>query len=1569
VFSCGLVRCDAFSCGEIKNRREQVASALAELEKERDEARQATALAKEDKRKADEELTKEKQRAVAAEKGLDNIRKQVENEREALAHALKEKDTSDAKRNDMKRQLDDLIQERNHALQRAEELQQRSLWSMLPCYECVQPVCSRWRRSSQVCWPLYLLRRQHFQALSGRGTGGPDRIGSFDESDPAIEAAPPTNPLREPQRRVELINALIATEWKFVSQWFEEQMRNVVEPLLQESLKSVQGPLSLVTIRIGHSCDLGHVPAAFEDIVTQTCTEATSDGSEDIENMQIVGRLDYHGNGIVDVNCSGAGMASGHIMMTGLQLKGIVVIELVKLTHAPPWFSGVRIFFPNRPEVNITMSSKVSSLNVNIPFNFESIKESIIQALDEKVLTRSAVLPNRVCVNIGDRMEEFCLRHPRPQGVLRLQLLRAQVLGRAGSGGSWWSAKEANPYAVITLGAQSYQTRECGRTTDPDWGDAEVVDLLVTDFGKQTLRITVRDADCGFMSGKTSDFLGIVERPLAEFEGKNQEMTFALSSESEHGWMPIGGSVGKVWLRAQWRPFAQISEFSTAMTQLRSWDVGASGSDFLLSADLFYASGLPECVADTEHWATVTVTGHKRSLDSSSPQKSVQETWVASAAGSLVHGAKAVGGIPNVAEVLCDDEKRELGRRMWRKKVTLVEDAENPLSPRPLSSTDIKDNGRKLVDVVWNCPLQFMMDKVQGVTIKISVWRPKAGKKKPSSWSAADVKGAKNGSVCLGSVERELTYEDLREKMRMDLHCPLVKGMAAGRGASIKVSLQVCALLPPCEVSVSSQTGPVGLSAAVAEWVGKNVMRTTTIKSSADHDGNMSPCSELLGTASELLGDSPSRIDKAEDDKNRELAIAEDATDALIEPEPTAVGITKRWFNFWPSPKTAPTENSSIEPVNGDEDSSLLPVNGDGRDDDRDRLAPELNLDIGVGEPEAEPLESGTTSPPAVPQPSGFQKLLRNLWSTSKASGSSTALSNEPPGALPNELDENSADDMSPASGPTVIKQSYSAPAEGLATRDHGEEPESIADAFPAADTEFPGQPIPRGSSWPGMTWPRMALPTIWSWRSGARAKDEEAAAHDDDSSDDAAESPEHELLPTSPLSKHCSVDSDAYSPNSYRELPEDFSPTSPARSDRFVSIDADRGDLPTSHRQKFLLSRNMSDSALVAPPAIHEQDATAAQISAAKPESQKVEERALEKAQESGGWLAASRRWMFGQDRKLPDSNKVAEVVEAKVVEEEETSEEIKVGEAAEAWNVEETPCIQDALGALCTQDCQAALEEVAPLATSALELTDIIPDAPQSVSVEIDITEPPVFQGQSDSTLQSNREEQSIDSENTQVEMTVCKKDVAHANEHGDSADATQAAPSKEADSFNHGRSVIDTGNNMEQLTRQFLNEAAELPSDLNVMVESTAVDAVQHPHSGYNELSDHVSGEASDMIASPQQLDVESSVADFDTPENHPTMLGTPSSVSPERLLHLPEDITEGAEVQSRKEAISATEGDGERNSEELEGASSHEEKIQERLEDSSQHPGQTQEETELEPVEEEPRSPMLCRKRAR
>merc|ERR1740130_2586611 len=128
--------------------------------------------------------------------------------------------------------------------------------------------------------------------------------------------------------------------------------------MLQESFKNMNGPMSVVKVSIGHSCDLGLEPVQLENIVTETYTEAMPDGGADIENMQIIGRLDYHGNGIVDVNVSGGGM-EGHVIMTGVQLKGVVVIELVKLTHAPPWFSGVRIFFPNRPQVDITLYSKL----------------------------------------------------------------------------------------------------------------------------------------------------------------------------------------------------------------------------------------------------------------------------------------------------------------------------------------------------------------------------------------------------------------------------------------------------------------------------------------------------------------------------------------------------------------------------------------------------------------------------------------------------------------------------------------------------------------------------------------------------------------------------------------------------------------------------------------------------------------------------------------------------------------------------------------------------------------------------------------------------------------------------------------------------------------------------------------------------------------------------------------------------------------------------------------------------------------------------------------------------------
>lgn len=694
--------------------------------------------------------------------------------------------------------------ERNDALRRAQLLERaqsegQCCWPPMQVTGCLLLAAGRLfsaiERSATCCSPAERHRRfVRLRTLAksiGRGQG---RQLNFSGGQPGISVeqvvvAAAANPLRDSHGRAELINALIATEWKFISQWFEEQMRTLVEPMLQEQVSMM---IPGVKLSIGRSCDLGSVPVKLQDIVTNNCTEAMPQTGETIENMQIIGRIDFHGNCIVDVSL---GNEMGRMTAVGLQAKGIIVIELVKLTHAPPWFSGVRIFFPNRPQVDVQLETKL----VGISFNANFFKKQLIQVLEDKVIAPYAVLPNRVSIPIGEHMEDFSLRNPRPQGVLRLALKSASDLPTSSAAGSWrfWKGAAKNevdidPYAVVTLGAQSFETRHVEKTLDPDWGE-ETHDLLVTDLEKQALSITVRDFDYGITSRKPSNFVGRVEVPVEELisneHAENPEV-HRKTLWSEAGWIPRGS----VSLRAQWRPFAQASgEITKAMTSSENqWGLGARNRNrWGLAADVFYASGLEPTPDGTEHWASITVSGFQYPDNPDIVDNAVmtKETEVAWCDCPYKHGSRVMDNVGLDEEVLSKQERAELGKKMWRKKVKLGETA-----------AEHEKNGRKLFDVVFDYPLWFLMDKVHDVKMTASVWRPAKGKTR--------CQGSNAGNVLLGSVEKTLA---IRDGMTMELHCPLVggSGSAEETGAVIKLRLQAFPLLPPMESSPDSRNKPV----------------------------------------------------------------------------------------------------------------------------------------------------------------------------------------------------------------------------------------------------------------------------------------------------------------------------------------------------------------------------------------------------------------------------------------------------------------------------------------------------------------------------------------------------------------------------------------------------------------------------------------------------------------------------------------------------------------------------------------------------------------------------------------
>jgi len=304
------------------NRRDEAETVRNELQMERDSAKRQAALADErahearDRTRAlERELAVEKEKAQQKEKELGDLKDSEAQQTRHLRLAQEENA-------EVIRRVKEVTSQRDEAIRHAENMklqQERPCWKRLTCLKPVyravtcrtslrQPCCSGcfeglFRRKETLTGfrPRTLSTRRRLDSIGGIGFNSPasrqksqgpvvDFMTSSTNGLDALEEAADISAMvanEDATRTPELINLFIETEWQFISEWFEMQMRNSVMPMLQEQLKKADYGLSALTpsIRREAPCNLGKTPMVLENIETKTYMEAVTDGTEDIKNM------------------------------------------------------------------------------------------------------------------------------------------------------------------------------------------------------------------------------------------------------------------------------------------------------------------------------------------------------------------------------------------------------------------------------------------------------------------------------------------------------------------------------------------------------------------------------------------------------------------------------------------------------------------------------------------------------------------------------------------------------------------------------------------------------------------------------------------------------------------------------------------------------------------------------------------------------------------------------------------------------------------------------------------------------------------------------------------------------------------------------------------------------------------------------------------------------------------------------------------------------------------------------------------------------------------------------------
>mmetsp|Transcript_75635 Transcript_75635/g.202189 ORF Transcript_75635/g.202189 Transcript_75635/m.202189 type:complete len:705 (+) Transcript_75635:22-2136(+) len=205
----------------------------------------------------------------------------------------------------------------------------------------------------------------------------------------------------------------------------------------------------------------------------------------------------------------------GEMCISRVGLVGEVTAMCLPVVAAPPFVSAVQVYFANLPEITWQVGSTTGAFNVALP-----VLSGVMRKLADQVVSDMAVLPSRQYIHLGapadiERVTNYhVVAHPEPIGALRVRVIQARDLAAAdepdlaavvrGKISGEPAEGSSDPYCVLRLGAQTFQTKVLYKTLNPTWTEDNEVLFPVYKLS-QCLMVTVWDKDFA-----SSDNLGSV---------------------------------------------------------------------------------------------------------------------------------------------------------------------------------------------------------------------------------------------------------------------------------------------------------------------------------------------------------------------------------------------------------------------------------------------------------------------------------------------------------------------------------------------------------------------------------------------------------------------------------------------------------------------------------------------------------------------------------------------------------------------------------------------------------------------------------------------------------------------------------------------------------------------------------------------------------------------------------------------------------------------------------------------------------------------------------------------------
>lgn len=335
-----------------------------------------------------------------------------------------------------------------------------------------------------------------------------------------------------------LLNSILQELWPQLGSLIEGILKTTVQTAIQRRL-----PPSLKTLGFG-DLSFGETAIEIEHSLVQRVKMQTYEGER--TDLKVTFGLNWDADTDITLNAVAVGLTATHVKMTGS-----FALYFVKCLPRLPFFSGMRLYFTDRPHVSLQLDGKTLGKRINLGW-LNQILSDVVQ--DQ--LERRMVIPNVIGIQFerSDPHAWFQLRRVLPHGILTLRVLGARDLAPKDFGlqlpfgiNLGQGEPSSDPYFEVALGGVRWTSATKTQTLHPTWDKSEGTrDFLVHSLDEQQLQLRVFDAD----NLSQDDFIGekrLAVGSLVRDHGGSYELA-ALGEDDPQGTVQVQASYARLRL-------------------------------------------------------------------------------------------------------------------------------------------------------------------------------------------------------------------------------------------------------------------------------------------------------------------------------------------------------------------------------------------------------------------------------------------------------------------------------------------------------------------------------------------------------------------------------------------------------------------------------------------------------------------------------------------------------------------------------------------------------------------------------------------------------------------------------------------------------------------------------------------------------------------------------------------------------------------------------------------------------------------------------------------------------------